>query len=82
MATENLEAAAAEPDYDIKIETHGSIGVEGHLTPEDIKNADAIVIGAERSKLMPKPVVRKNLPILASAPQLRKAWSSRRIPRG
>lgn len=48
MAAENLEAAAAKLGYDIKIETHGSIGVEGHLTPEDIKNADAIVIGAER----------------------------------
>ena len=47
MAAENLEAAAAELGYDIKIETHGSIGVEGHFTPEDIKNADAIVIGAD-----------------------------------
>ncbi|MEY8576702.1 fructose-specific PTS transporter subunit EIIC [Corynebacteriaceae bacterium 6-324] len=47
MAAENLEAAAAELGYDIKIETHGSIGVEGHFTPEDIKKADAIVIGAD-----------------------------------
>ncbi|MGO1374318.1 MAG: hypothetical protein ACTHU4_08945, partial [Corynebacterium casei] len=27
MAAENLEAAAAKLGYDIKIETHGSIGV-------------------------------------------------------
>lgn len=47
MAAENLEAAAAKLGYDIKIETHGSIGVEGHFTPEDIKKADAIVIGAD-----------------------------------
>ncbi|WP_363321218.1 hypothetical protein [Corynebacterium stationis] len=53
MAAENLEAAAAEPGYDIKIETHGSIGLEGHLTPADIKNADAIVIGAERVNVHP-----------------------------
>ena len=31
--------------FDIKIQTHGSIGVEGHFTAEYIKNADAIVIG-------------------------------------
>lgn len=47
MAAENLEAAAAELGYDIKIETHGSIGVEGHFTPADIKKANAIVIGAD-----------------------------------
>ncbi|AHI19407.1 PTS system, mannose-specific IIB component / PTS system, mannose-specific IIC component / PTS system, mannose-specific IIA component [Corynebacterium casei] len=47
MAAENLEAAAAKLGYDIKIETHGSIGVEGHFTPEDIKKADTIVIGAD-----------------------------------
>ncbi|PQM75328.1 fructose-specific PTS transporter subunit EIIC [Corynebacterium sp. J010B-136] len=47
MAAENLEAAAQELGYDIKIETHGSIGVEGHFTSEDIDKADAILIGAD-----------------------------------
>lgn len=47
MAAENLEAAAAELGYRIKIETHGSIGVEGTFSSQDIEEADAIVIGAD-----------------------------------
>ena len=47
MAAENLEAAAKKLDYRIKIETHGSIGVEGHFSTQDIEEADAIVIGAD-----------------------------------
>ena len=47
MAAENLEAAAQDLGYRIKIETHGSIGVEGHFSPDDIDNADAILIGAD-----------------------------------
>lgn len=47
MAAENLEAAAEKLGYRIKIETHGSIGVEGHFSTQDIEEADAIVIGAD-----------------------------------
>ena len=47
MAAENLEAAAQNLGYRIKIETHGSIGVEGHFSADDIANADAILIGAD-----------------------------------
>ncbi|OFO21574.1 PTS mannose transporter subunit IIABC [Corynebacterium sp. HMSC056F09] len=47
MAAENLGAAAAELGYRIKIETHGSIGVEGTFSSQDIEEADAIVIGAD-----------------------------------
>ena len=47
MAAENLEAAAQDLGYRIKIETHGSIGVEGHFSADDIDNADAILIGAD-----------------------------------
>ena len=47
MAAENLEAAAQELGYRIKIETHGSIGVEGTFSKQDIEDADAIVIGAD-----------------------------------
>ena len=47
MAAENLEAAAQDLGYRIKIETHGSIGVEGHFSADDIANADAILIGAD-----------------------------------
>lgn len=47
MAAENLEAAAKKLGYRIKIETHGSIGVEGSFSSQDIEEADAIVIGAD-----------------------------------
>ena len=47
MAAENLEAAAQDLGYRLKIETHGSIGVEGHFSADDIDNADAILIGAD-----------------------------------
>lgn len=47
MAAENLEAAAEKLGYRIKIETHGSIGVEGNFSAQDIEQADAIVIGAD-----------------------------------
>ncbi|WP_104128331.1 fructose-specific PTS transporter subunit EIIC [Cryobacterium sp. Y57] len=47
MAAEKLESAATELGYEIKIETHGSIGVEGTFSQDDIDRADAIVIAAD-----------------------------------
>ena len=47
MAAENLEAAAKKLGYRIKIETHGSIGVEGSFSAQDIEEADAVVVGAD-----------------------------------
>lgn len=44
MAAENLEIAAKEKGYEIKVETQGSIGAENILTLEDIQAADAVVI--------------------------------------
>lgn len=46
MAAENLEIAAKEKGYEIKVETQGSIGAENVLTAEDIAEADAVVIAA------------------------------------
>ena len=47
MAAEKLESAAAELGYEIKVETHGSVGVEGTFSQDDIERADAIVIAAD-----------------------------------
>ncbi|MGV3016297.1 fructose-specific PTS transporter subunit EIIC [Rothia sp. 88186D007BW] len=47
MAAENLAAAAEEKGINLKVETHGSIGVEGAFTADDIKEADAILICAD-----------------------------------
>ena len=46
MAAEKLEAAAEELGYSIRVETHGSIGVEGGFTDDEIAHADAVVIAA------------------------------------
>ncbi len=47
MAAENLEAAAQKLGYELKVETHGSIGVEGKFSQADIDAADAVVIAAD-----------------------------------
>ncbi|MGY4858462.1 fructose-specific PTS transporter subunit EIIC [Cryobacterium sp. AP23] len=47
MAAEKLDAAATELGYQIRVETHGSVGVEGTFSQADIDRADAIVIAAD-----------------------------------
>ncbi|HSP53082.1 MAG TPA: PTS fructose transporter subunit IIABC [Cryobacterium sp.] len=47
MAAEKLESAAGELGYDVRIETHGSVGVEGTFSSDEITRADAIVIAAD-----------------------------------
>lgn len=47
IAKEKLENAAKEMGDFIKVETQGSIGVENELTPEEIKDADVILIAAD-----------------------------------
>jgi len=47
MAAENLEQAAERLGFTMNVETHGSIGVEGTFTPEDIARAEAVIIAAD-----------------------------------
>ncbi|MCY8260561.1 PTS mannose transporter subunit IIABC, partial [Bacillus spizizenii] len=49
MAAENLQKAADRLGVTIKVETQGGIGVENELTTEEIREADAIIIAADRS---------------------------------
>jgi fructose PTS system EIIBC or EIIC component len=46
MAAESLEIAAKELNYNIKVETQGSIGVENELSEQDIYEADVVIIAA------------------------------------
>lgn len=48
MAQEALEQAAKKKGVTIKVETHGQIGVENELTAEEIKNAEAVIIAADK----------------------------------
>lgn len=47
MAAEALSMAAREMGHEIKVETHGSIGIENIITDEDIANAKAVIIAAD-----------------------------------
>lgn len=47
MAAEALRKAAIDLGYDMKVETQGSVGAKNQLTPEDIAQADAVVIAAD-----------------------------------
>ena len=48
MAAEALEIAAKDLGYEIKIETQGAVGIENSLSENDIYNADAIIIAADK----------------------------------
>ncbi|WP_319198681.1 fructose-specific PTS transporter subunit EIIC [Streptomyces sp. DK15] len=48
MAAERLQQAAAELGVDIKVETQGSIGAENVLSDNDVREADGIIIAADK----------------------------------
>ncbi|WP_308284831.1 fructose-specific PTS transporter subunit EIIC [Streptomyces longispororuber] len=48
MAAEKLQQAADALGIDMKVETQGSIGAENVLTDNDVKNADGIIIAADK----------------------------------
>lgn len=47
MAAEALKRAAEAKGLRIKVETQGSVGAKNALTPEEIAEADAVIIGAD-----------------------------------
>lgn len=48
MAQEKLEQAAKEMGVEIKVETQGGVGTENALTAKEIREADGIIIAADR----------------------------------
>lgn len=48
MAQEKLEQAAQEMGVEIKVETQGGVGAENVLTSKEIREADGIIIAADR----------------------------------
>ncbi len=73
IAKEKLENAAKELGDFIKVETQGSIGVENELTPEEIKDADVILISADirvnKERFTGKPVVEIPISTVMKAPK-------------
>ena len=61
MAAESLEKTAKALGFEIKVETQGAMGIENELTPDDIKEADVLILAvdimienAERFEGLPK----------------------------
>ncbi|MFK0199111.1 fructose-specific PTS transporter subunit EIIC [Streptomyces lavendulae] len=48
MAAEKLQQAADELGVDIKVETQGSIGAENVLSDNDVREADGVIIAADK----------------------------------
>ncbi|WP_285800423.1 MULTISPECIES: hypothetical protein [unclassified Exiguobacterium] len=49
MAAEKLSKTGTELGHDVKVETHGSIGIENGLTEQEIKEADGVIIAADKT---------------------------------
>lgn len=65
MAQEKLEQAAKEMGVDIKVETQGGVGAENILTAKEIREADGIIIAADRqvdlSRFNGKRLINENV---------------------
>ncbi len=46
MAAEKLERAARKLGHEIRVETQGSMGIEGALTRDEVDRADVVLLAA------------------------------------
>lgn len=49
MAAKSLEKEGARLGHNVKIEQQGAMGTINKITPEDVANADFVIIAADRS---------------------------------
>ena len=85
MAAENLEKAAKEAGVEIKVETHGSIGIENKLSAKDISQADGVIIAAdtemEKGRFSGKRLVVTGVQAgIKQAPELIKEITDQKAP--
>ena len=61
MAAESLKKTAEKMGVEIKVETHGQVGVENGLTVEEIREADGVIVAADKDvntdRFHGKPIV-------------------------
>ncbi|WP_353307214.1 PTS fructose transporter subunit IIB [Spiroplasma ixodetis] len=69
IAQDKLEIAAKNLGYNIKVESHGSIGIKGSFTATDIANADLVIIAVSAGvadlkleRFNNKPLYKKHIP--------------------
>ncbi|GAW64148.1 PTS system, fructose-specific IIB component [Ligilactobacillus acidipiscis DSM 15836] len=73
IAREKIMKAAQKLGYDIHMETQGTIGTENALTPEDIKEADFVLLAVDikvggRERFKGKKVVEVDTNTAIKAP--------------
>ena len=61
MAEDSLKKAAAARGIEIRVETHGQVGLENELTPEEISRATGVIIAADKEvnakRFAGKPII-------------------------
>ncbi|WP_062350592.1 PTS fructose transporter subunit IIB [Bacillus kwashiorkori] len=66
MAAKALEKAGKKLGHDVKIEQQGAMGIVNEITESDVKDADVVIIAADRTidkeeRFKGKPIVRVKL---------------------
>lgn len=73
MANEKLVKAAQALGHEIHVETQGTIGVEDPLTPEEIAEADAVILAVdikvEKGRFEGKPTLEIPTSLVVKAPK-------------
>lgn len=73
MAKEKLIKAAQALGHTIHVETQGTIGVEDELTPEEIAEADAVILAVDikvdKSRFEGKRVMEVPTSVVVKAPK-------------
>jgi len=74
LVKEKLVRAAAELGHEVHIETQGSIGVENQLTPEQIRDADIVIISADisvsgRERFKDKKIIDVPMKVVLDSPK-------------
>lgn len=67
MAAESLDKAAKKLGVEIKIETHGQVGIENQLTKEEIQQADGVIIAADKDVLAERFVGKPTIDVPVSS---------------
>ena len=69
MAKEKLVKAAQALGHEIHVETQGTIGVEDPLTPEEIAEADAVILAVDIKVEKGKPTLEIPTSLVVKAPK-------------
>lgn len=86
MAAERLREAARRMGIDLRVETHGSVGVKGRLSANDIASANAVILAVDRKvdtrRFAGKPVIEAWVTEAISNPEklIRRALSQQQHP--